>query len=157
MLPVSTGICLRRPAMGCLPRICSPSNGIVTLFCLRGNVFTEPLPSNERLRWLHYSGFRVSCHNTVLSSRLMYAGFKIEIYETIICVCSFAWVWSLNSEFVNSIYDALHENIIRRPCDQIKENEAWNTCRPYGRNEKNIQNFSREIWRRENTVKARLK
>jgi hypothetical protein len=35
--------------------------------CLRircsGNVFTEPLPSNERLLWLHYSGLQASCHN----------------------------------------------------------------------------------------------
>jgi hypothetical protein len=29
----------------------------------RGNVFPETLPSNERLLWLHYSGFRGSCHN----------------------------------------------------------------------------------------------
>jgi hypothetical protein len=43
---------------------------IYTLDCClrilyRGNVFIELLPSNERLFWLHYSGFRVSCHNTV--------------------------------------------------------------------------------------------
>jgi hypothetical protein len=30
--------------------------------CRRG-VFTEPLPGNECLLWLHYSGFQVSCHN----------------------------------------------------------------------------------------------
>jgi hypothetical protein len=29
----------------------------------RRNVFTVSLRSNERLFWLHYSGFRVSCHN----------------------------------------------------------------------------------------------
>jgi hypothetical protein len=28
------------------------------------NLFTEPLPSNERLLWLRYSGFQASCHNT---------------------------------------------------------------------------------------------
>jgi hypothetical protein len=73
--------CFRRPPTGCLPRICCPSNSDVTLLRIRGNAFTEPLPSNERLLWLHYSGvmsqyiyiyiylshcynvsFRVSCH-----------------------------------------------------------------------------------------------
>jgi hypothetical protein len=29
----------------------------------RRNLFTEPLPSNERLFWLLYSGFQASCHN----------------------------------------------------------------------------------------------
>jgi hypothetical protein len=66
MLTVSTAIYLRHPATGCLPRICCPSNGVVTLFCLRGNVFTELLPSNGRLLLLHYSGFRVSCHNMII-------------------------------------------------------------------------------------------
>jgi hypothetical protein len=35
-----------------------------TVFVIRcrGNLFTEPLPSNKRLFWLHYSGFRASCH-----------------------------------------------------------------------------------------------
>jgi hypothetical protein len=31
----------------------------------RGNVFTESLPSNERIFWLHYSGFRESYHNNL--------------------------------------------------------------------------------------------
>jgi hypothetical protein len=62
---VSTGMCLRRPAKGCLPRICYPSNGAVTLFRRRGNVFTEPLPSNDCLHCFHDSGFRASCHSTV--------------------------------------------------------------------------------------------
>jgi hypothetical protein len=65
MLTVSTGMCLHYPAMGCLPRICCPSNG-VTLFCFCGNMFTEKLPSNERLLWLHCSGSRASCHNISL-------------------------------------------------------------------------------------------
>jgi hypothetical protein len=38
--------------------------------CLRircsGNSFTEPLPSNGRLLWLHYSGLQASCHNNIL-------------------------------------------------------------------------------------------
>jgi hypothetical protein len=50
---VSTGMILGRPAMGCLP-----------IIFLRGNVFAEPLPSNGHL-WLHYSGFRASCHNII--------------------------------------------------------------------------------------------
>jgi hypothetical protein len=29
-----------------------------------GNVFTEPLPSSERLLWLHCSDFQATCHNT---------------------------------------------------------------------------------------------
>jgi hypothetical protein len=66
LLTVSTGICSRRTATGCLPRICCPSNGVVTLFCLRGNVFTESLPSNGCLLWLHYSGFRASCHDRLI-------------------------------------------------------------------------------------------
>jgi hypothetical protein len=31
----------------------------------RGNVFTEHLPSNGRLLWFHYSGFRASYHSTL--------------------------------------------------------------------------------------------
>jgi hypothetical protein len=31
----------------------------------RGNLFTESLPSNERLLWLRYSDFQESCHNTI--------------------------------------------------------------------------------------------
>jgi hypothetical protein len=31
----------------------------------RGNLFTESLPSNERLLWLRYSGFQASCHNNI--------------------------------------------------------------------------------------------
>jgi hypothetical protein len=34
----------------------------------RGNVFTEPLPSNERLLWLHYSGLQASCHVMSITS-----------------------------------------------------------------------------------------
>jgi uncharacterized membrane protein len=33
--------------------------------CCRGNEFTQSLPSNERLHWLYYSGFRTSCHNII--------------------------------------------------------------------------------------------
>jgi hypothetical protein len=32
----------------------------------RGNVFTEPLPSNRRLLWLNYFGFQASCHSIVM-------------------------------------------------------------------------------------------
>jgi hypothetical protein len=50
---------------GCLPRICCPSNDVVTLFCLRGNVFTEPLPSSGRPLWLHDFGLQASCHSVL--------------------------------------------------------------------------------------------
>jgi hypothetical protein len=33
----------------------------------RGNVFTESLPINEHLIWLHYSGLRASCRIMALS------------------------------------------------------------------------------------------
>jgi hypothetical protein len=32
--------------------------------CFRWNVFTEPLPSNGHLIWLHDCGLQASCHNT---------------------------------------------------------------------------------------------
>jgi hypothetical protein len=41
-----------------------------------GNLFTEPLPSNERLLWLRYSGFQASCHNM----HIMYI-----LYNLILC------------------------------------------------------------------------
>jgi hypothetical protein len=59
------GMCLRRPATGYLSRICCPSNGVFTLFCLHGNMFTWPLPNNLRLLCLHYFGLQSSCHNTL--------------------------------------------------------------------------------------------
>jgi hypothetical protein len=34
-------------------------------------VFTEPLPSNGRLLWLHNYGFAPSCHNIHLTARGM--------------------------------------------------------------------------------------
>jgi hypothetical protein len=34
------------------------------LYCIRCcDVFTQPLPRNERLIWLHYTGLQASCHN----------------------------------------------------------------------------------------------
>jgi hypothetical protein len=38
---------------------------VVLLLRFRGNLFTESLPSNGRLLWLYYSGFRASCHNII--------------------------------------------------------------------------------------------
>jgi hypothetical protein len=55
---VSTGMCLRRPTTSCLPRI-----------CLRVEVLREPLRSNGQHFWVHYSGFRASCHNTLMPSK----------------------------------------------------------------------------------------
>jgi hypothetical protein len=40
----------------------SPSNGLLPSICLRGNVLIELLPRIGSLLWLHYSGFRPSCH-----------------------------------------------------------------------------------------------
>jgi hypothetical protein len=31
--------------------------------CWNWNTCSEPLPSNGRIFWLHYSGFQASCHN----------------------------------------------------------------------------------------------
>jgi hypothetical protein len=62
-LTVSTGMCLHHPATGCLSRICCSSNGVVTLLRLRGNMFTEPLPSNGRILWLHDSCRWASCNS----------------------------------------------------------------------------------------------
>jgi hypothetical protein len=39
---------------------------VLLAYSLRRNVFTDPLPSNERLLWLHYSGFLASCLNIFL-------------------------------------------------------------------------------------------
>jgi hypothetical protein len=33
--------------------------------CCHGNVFTQSMPSNEHLFWLHYYGFRASCHSII--------------------------------------------------------------------------------------------
>jgi hypothetical protein len=38
---------------------------VACVFVCRGNVCTEPLPSNDRLLWLHYSVFQASCHNII--------------------------------------------------------------------------------------------
>jgi hypothetical protein len=49
----------------CLQRHCIATEFTRLLLAysfLRG-YFTESLPRNERLFWLHYSGFRTSCHN----------------------------------------------------------------------------------------------
>jgi hypothetical protein len=35
--------------------------------CCRRNVFIESLPSNDRLFWLYYSGFRARCHNRYIT------------------------------------------------------------------------------------------
>jgi hypothetical protein len=47
------------------------SNNSCCCFRIRchGNVFIEPLPSNGRLRWLHYLGLQASCY-TAPSLRL---------------------------------------------------------------------------------------
>jgi hypothetical protein len=91
MLTVSVGMCLRRPATGCLPRICCRSDGVVTFF-LYGNVFTEPLPSNRSLLGLHNFRLQASCHN----SYLLYMHInnytderKIEVWIYYVDICQY--------------------------------------------------------------------
>jgi hypothetical protein len=40
-----------------------PTIPLFLLILCRGNVFTESMPSNERLFWFLYSGIQASCHN----------------------------------------------------------------------------------------------
>jgi hypothetical protein len=56
--------------IACLHRFCIQRNLLDCCLCIRcrGNMFTESLPSNERLFWLHYCGFRASCHNIFCQS-----------------------------------------------------------------------------------------
>jgi hypothetical protein len=42
--------------------------------CCRGNLFTESLPSNDRLLWFRYSGFQTLCHNIKLFDLCSYDG-----------------------------------------------------------------------------------
>jgi hypothetical protein len=51
---------MRPPCVPCTNFFC------VRIRC-RGNVFTEPLPSNDNLFWLHYSGFQASVWIYVMS------------------------------------------------------------------------------------------
>jgi hypothetical protein len=46
----------------------------------RGNLFTESLPSNERLLWLHYSGFQASCHNII--NNVIFIEFQVLLVVT---------------------------------------------------------------------------
>jgi hypothetical protein len=52
----------------CLPFRCTETQ--LFYCCVRlhisRNLFTESLPSNEHLIWLHYSGFQASCHHITL-------------------------------------------------------------------------------------------
>jgi hypothetical protein len=50
----------------CGPNIKHPSQQFLYCclsICYRGNLFTEPLRSNERLLWLNYPGHQTSCNN----------------------------------------------------------------------------------------------
>jgi hypothetical protein len=44
----------------------------------RGNLFIESLPRNERLLWLHYSGFQVSFHISLQES---VGNEEMELYQ----------------------------------------------------------------------------
>jgi hypothetical protein len=70
--------CFRRPATGCLPTIFWPSN--VVTFLLRGNAFTEPLPSNIHLLWFHYSGLQASCHN-IMAAQPNSTAYMINLFH----------------------------------------------------------------------------
>jgi hypothetical protein len=49
----------------------------------RGNLFTESLRSNERLRWLRYFGFQASCHNIMMAkSRRPYECRPSDLYNS---------------------------------------------------------------------------
>jgi hypothetical protein len=64
----------------CVQRCCIPMEVtrllLAYLFAAR---FTESLPSNKRLFWLHYTGFRESCHNIKMhlkeTDRRVWTGF----------------------------------------------------------------------------------
>jgi hypothetical protein len=51
----------------CLQRRCIATEvtQLLLAYSLPRQVFSESLPRNEHLFWLHYSGFQASCHNTV--------------------------------------------------------------------------------------------
>jgi hypothetical protein len=53
------------------PLHCNGSYSIFACVCrYRAKVFTESLPRNERLFWLQYSGFRVSCHTVFATNTI---------------------------------------------------------------------------------------
>jgi hypothetical protein len=55
---VFTGIYLRSPAMGCLPRICSPSNGDVTLFFSARTCLPSRCPGIGNIRGLNLAAVK---------------------------------------------------------------------------------------------------
>jgi hypothetical protein len=52
---------------GVLPR----SSSILACVFVAAGMFTEPLPSNRRLLWLHYCGLQASCHNIICQIGLL--------------------------------------------------------------------------------------
>jgi hypothetical protein len=63
------------------------------VYSLPGGVFTKSLPSNERLFWLHYSGFRVSCHNTYIHTYIHPYIHWVNSGEILLCSCVSNLVW----------------------------------------------------------------
>jgi hypothetical protein len=59
----------------------------------RRTVFTESLPSNERLLWLCYSGFRVSCHSIYKHSHSSVG--KGYVRSTICTNENHFWTWKM--------------------------------------------------------------
>jgi hypothetical protein len=55
----------RKHSLSIVGKDCSQQVNCFLRIRCSGNMFTESLPSNERLFWLHYFGFRASCHNII--------------------------------------------------------------------------------------------
>jgi hypothetical protein len=65
----------------------------------RGNLFTEPLPSNERLLWLHYSGLKSSCYNVYSERERLMCFWSPKVaswirqYVLYVYIRSLMWLW----------------------------------------------------------------
>jgi hypothetical protein len=119
---VATGICLpnRCPAMDysasthCHANACQfRSDQSVVSDTRPANRVSEPLRSNGRLFWLHYSGFQPSCHNIQEDSNLQSQQYRYvkddenccllspffqlviqpSIHAVFVFICPFGWNW----------------------------------------------------------------
>jgi hypothetical protein len=78
---------------------------LLLVFLAARMCFNNPLPSNGRLLWLHYSGFR--CHVTVLPS----------------CICEGLWMASLIKIFVPKPY--MHSSCIHCALHALRISFSW--------------------------------